>query len=50
MTDGRSTYYVYYHVDPDTKDIVYVGHGYKSRAWIHGTSSKYGVRSTEHRE
>ena len=28
-----SNYYVYYHVDPDTYEIVYVGKGLHGRAW-----------------
>lgn len=40
--EERRTYYVYYHYDDVSDEIVYVGHGYKSRAWIHsnGTSNR----------
>lgn len=27
-------YYVYQHVDPETKNVVYVGHGCSARAWL----------------
>ena len=29
-----SVYYVYYHVDPETNETVYVGHGRGPRAWF----------------
>ena len=40
-------YYVYSHVDPRTDEIIYVGHGCRGRAWIHG-SKKTCLRSQEH--
>jgi hypothetical protein len=40
-------YYVYKHVDPRTDELLYIGHGARGRAWIHG--SKLSVlRSQEH--
>lgn len=27
-------YYVYSHIDPDTEEIIYIGHGWKHRAWL----------------
>lgn len=27
-------YYVYWHIDPETKSVVYVGHGCGHRAWL----------------
>lgn len=41
------TYYVYKHVDPRDGSVVYIGHGWKSRAWVHG-SSKAITRSDHH--
>ena len=47
-------HYVYHHMDPVTKELVYIGHGCKSRAWIMGTSiasvGKYGHRKEPHQE
>lgn len=40
-------YYVYSHVDPRTTQLMYIGHGYGPRAWIHG-SRKAVLRSQEH--
>lgn len=40
-------YYWYKHVDPDTKEVVYVGHGSGGRAWQCG-SSHSPLRSKEH--
>ena len=40
-------YYVYKHVDPRTDDLIYIGHGCRGRAWIHG-SKKTCLRSQEH--
>ena len=43
---NNSVYYVYLHVDPITDEIMYVGHGYKDRAWICGSTT----RSQEHQD
>ncbi len=40
-------YYVYWHIDPNTDEVVYIGHGCKGRAWTHG-SRKTALRSQEH--
>ena len=40
-------YYVYSHTDPRTDELLYVGHGCRGRAWIHG-SKKTCLRSQEH--
>jgi len=40
-------YYVYKHVDPRTDELIYVGHGCRGRAWIHG-SKKTCLRSQDH--
>jgi len=40
-------YYVYKHIDPRTKELLYIGHGCRGRAWIHG-SRKTCLRSQEH--
>lgn len=40
-------YYWYKHIDPDTKEVVYVGHGSGGRAWQCG-SSHSPLRSDEH--
>lgn len=39
-------HYVYYHIDPRTEEIVYVGHGCYERAWICRTTGP--GRSVEH--
>lgn len=37
-TDYQSfIYYVYKHTDPRTQELIYLGHGCRSRAWIHGS-------------
>lgn len=41
------TYYVYEHFHPDTDEVVYIGHGWKGRAWTHGNASTV-LRSQEH--
>lgn len=51
MSNGQSLptdyHYVYMHVDPNTDELLYVGHGSRGRAWTHG--SKHSVlRSQEH--
>lgn len=48
-------YYVYFHTEPDTGEIVYVGHGSNARAWMCTTYKKgetphYGHRSQAHAE
>lgn len=43
----RETYYVYFHVCPITSEVKYVGHGWKSRAWVHG-GRKTVARSQPH--
>ena len=46
--DGREyIYYVYRHIDPRTDELIYVGHGCRGRAWIHG-SKRNCLRSQEH--
>jgi len=40
-------YYVYKHVDPRTDELLYIGHGCRGRAWVHG-SDKSVLRSQEH--
>jgi len=50
----NSFYYVYTHEDPDTGEVMYVGMGQKSRAWVitnsNGDNPAYGNRSREHYE
>ena len=41
------TYYVYEHFHPDTNEAVYIGHGWKGRAWTHGNANTI-LRSREH--
>ena len=36
----KKIYYIYYHIDPTTDEIMYVGHGYKDRAWICGSTTR----------
>lgn len=40
-------YYVYEHVDPRSGELLYIGHGCRGRAWVHG-SDKTALRSQEH--
>jgi len=40
-------YYVYKHTDPKTGELLYIGHGARGRAWIHG-SDKTVLRGQEH--
>jgi len=40
-------YYWYKHIDPDTQELVYVGHGSGGRAWQCG-STHSPLRSKEH--
>ena len=40
-------YYVYKHTDPRNNEIIYIGHGCRGRAWIHG-SKRSCLRSQEH--
>jgi hypothetical protein len=40
-------YYVYIHVDPRDDQLLYIGHGCRSRAWIHGSGGTQ-LRSSEH--
>jgi len=42
-----SIYYVYTHTDPRSKELIYIGHGARGRAWIHG-SKLTALRSQEH--
>lgn len=49
----ENTHYVYKHVDPETKELLYIGMGKGSRAYATQTaptktSSRYGHRSPEH--
>lgn len=47
-------YYVYAHIDPDTQECVYIGHGKGPRAWHYGTyrgtteNKSYGARKESH--
>lgn len=41
-------YYVYWHVDPLTKEKVYVGAGSKGRAWNMGYTRNTNLRSANH--
>jgi hypothetical protein len=45
-------YYVYLHVDPETHETLYVGHGSRHRAWVYSTAPKggkrYGHRNKQH--
>jgi hypothetical protein len=38
------SFYVYLHEDPETNEILYIGHGWKHRAWL----CDYPFRSEEH--
>lgn len=40
-------YYVYKHIDPRTGELIYIGHGCRGRAWIHG-SKRTCLRSQDH--
>lgn len=40
-------YYVYKHTDPRTEEVIYIGHGCRGRAWIHG-SKRTCLRSQDH--
>lgn len=40
-------YYVYKHTDPRTGELLYIGHGCRGRAWIHG-SKLTCLRSQSH--
>lgn len=40
-------YYVYKHVDPRSGELIYIGHGCRGRAWIHG-SRRSVLRSQTH--
>ncbi len=42
----NKVYYVYLHLDPISDEIMYVGHGYKDRAWICGSTT----RSSDHQK
>ena len=44
---GCFIYYVYKHVDPRSGELIYIGHGCRGRAWIHG-SKKTCLRSQDH--
>ena len=52
--DYQSFYYVYFHVDPDTCKIMYIGMGQKGRAWAitnsGGDNAAYGNRNKDHYE
>ena len=53
MMNDYPIYYVYEHVDPDTGEIVYIGHGKFERAWRCSTTNNpthYGHRSVAHAE
>lgn len=40
-------YYVYTHTDPRNDEVIYIGHGCRGRAWIHG-SKRNCLRSQDH--
>ena len=42
-TQYQQMFYVYFHVDPETGDIVYVGSGTKERAWTTRESNRNNV-------
>ena len=42
-------YYVYKHIDLDTKEVVYIGMGSGGRAWLCGNNATYG-RGSDHRD
>ena len=44
---SKQHHYVYIHSDPRTDEVLYVGHGFKGRAWVYG-SPKSDSRSNEH--
>ncbi len=47
-TDYQSfIYYIYKHEDPRTGELLYIGHGCRGRAWIHG-SRRSVLRSQDH--
>ena len=50
----NNVFYVYTHEDPDTGEVMYVGMGQKSRAWVitnsNGNNAAYGHRSKDHYE
>lgn len=52
MSEFNDYHYIYQHVDPVTKEIVYVGSGSGQRAWMMrnsgGLGPRYGHRSPEH--
>jgi hypothetical protein len=47
MSEDKFIYYVYAHVDPRDDTLLYIGHGCRGRAWIHG-SKKTCLRSQPH--
>lgn len=49
MNADEFIYYVYRHVDPRNGETIYIGHGCRGRAWIHG-SKKTCLRSQNHLE
>jgi hypothetical protein len=46
--DISNQYYVYKHIDPETKEILYIGMGYGPRAYTTNCSGIRGDRSKEH--
>ena len=44
----NSIYYVYKHIDPETKEIVYIGKGCKGRAWFYGVSTGRGKEHNDY--
>ena len=40
-TQYQQVFYVYFHVDPDSGEIVYVGSGTKERAWTARASNRH---------
>lgn len=47
VAPGDEIYYVYSHVDPRDDEVIYVGHGCRGRAWIHG-SKRTCLRDQDH--
>ena len=49
---NENIFYVYMHVDPDSKEVLYIGMGQGSRAYATKTvkinTTRYGHRSPEH--
>ena len=42
QSDCRKIYYVYFHIDPESSEVVYVGKGSRGRAWHCAESNSRG--------